>query len=187
MSSEELKDAISKYVAFERGKLEALTSFSQIVFEKLGFHTSEINADHCDHWTAILNEKGVLASPVLYYFRIMGHVDNSAICDVITRMKQSPGKSERALPRVNFQNIKTCGNILYVGKTERNFPKRFKEHLGFGNKKTFALNLLHWRTDLGSQLELNFARVDRNQVSSLQGVESAMHYVLRPLLGRSGR
>lgn len=143
MTPEELRNAITKYVAFEREKLDAVNAFNHARFETFSFNTSSINLQTCDKWVADLSEKGTVGRPVLYYFKIMETVDPRLICEVVSRMKQAPGKLNRALPRVNPKNIESCTNILYVGKTEKNFPKRFKEHLGFGNDKTFSLNLVH--------------------------------------------
>jgi hypothetical protein len=187
MSPRELTDAIANFVAFERKKLDALNSFKLARFETFSFSTSLISTRTCDEWIAELAKKDTVRRPVLYYFKITEAVDPSIICEVVTRMKQSPGKSNRAFPRVNSKNIESCTNILYVGKTEKNFPKRFKEHLGFGSDKTFSLNLVHWRTEERFQLELHFACVDPDQLPTLEGIESAMHHVLKPLLGRAGK
>jgi hypothetical protein len=187
VNPEQLNQAISSYISTERSRLEALASFNCSVFNKLTFDKSEISTQNCDCWTEQLRAERTDRGPVLYYFTLLNDIDPFAICDVITRMKMSPGKSERALPKVNIKNVDNGSKVLYIGKTEKGFSRRFKEHLGFGSSSTFALNIIHWRTDLQITLELNYTCIDNSQLQNLESVESALHLLAKPILGRMGR
>jgi hypothetical protein len=186
MNPAHLKEVISNYVALERSRLDSLELFNCTQFQQLTFDNSQISSQTCEEFVYELSAAGTARRPVLYYFNVLNDIDPYAICDVITQMKKSPGKSERALPKVN-SIVDAASKVLYVGKTEKNFPRRFKEHLGYGSPATFALNFIHWRTDLKIALELNYACIDEIQVPILESVESALHYVMKPMLGRSGR
>ena len=72
--------------------------------------------------------------------------------------------------------------MLYVGSSTTNLSKRISEHLGRGNKATYALHLEHWCKD---KYRITVKVYD---VASevLQIIEDALSFELKPAFGKQG-
>jgi hypothetical protein len=88
----------------------------------------------------------------------------------------------RAYPHLNAQ--RTC---LYVGSS-RSLATRLRDHLGFGPKGTYALQLLHWAPPLSLQLEFVCARyAEDTPTEVIAALEDTLWEARRPMFGRKGR
>lgn len=77
--------------------------------------------------------------------------------------------------------------ILYVGSSS-SLPTRFRQHLGYGNKAVFAMQLAYWANCCDVLVRFSAARyaptVDAEVIGAL---EDQLWSQLRPMMGRQGR
>jgi hypothetical protein len=110
--------------------------------------------------------------------------DNSVLDGIYASYKNSKEskKSERAYARLN-----RLSHCLYVGSS-KGLVSRIKQHLGFGPKGTFAMQLCYWCEGFNLDITLNIYAFD-NGVSekAFQAFEDGAWNVLRPMLGRQGK
>lgn len=87
------------------------------------------------------------------------------------------GKKERACAKLNAPS-----SVMYVGSSTTGIKKRIEQHMGQGNKGTYALHLSHWFT--GSYKIL----VKQYDVSDeiLQIIEDDISDRLKPAFGKQG-
>lgn len=91
-------------------------------------------------------------------------------------------KSERAYARLN-----TKSPCLYVGSSKGLIP-RIKQHLGFGPKGTYAMQLCYWCEKLDLDITLNIYAFDNGiSITAFQAFEDGVWNSLRPMLGRQGK
>lgn len=187
MTQKEYTEFARRYVEEQTKVLQGIGLLQLPFFKTFSFSNQDINNETAEKFLNDLIQMGIgkRNGRVLYYFKINNEVSASAIANLITQLKSGPNKKEYALPRVN--KITHDNNpVLYVGKTDKDFLSRFKQHLGFGSPSTYALHLVRWSDQLPLDLELNFAIFDDVDMLSLEHVESVLHYALKPILGRSG-
>ena len=117
--------------------------------------------------------------PCLYYLECRSAgVDLAA---VETAFMMGKRKQDRAYPRLNAP-----GMCFYVGSS-RSLATRLKEHLGFGAKGTYALQLVHWATGLSLRLDLVCARYAQDTPADVvQALEDTLWAARRPMFGRRG-
>lgn len=125
---------------------------------------------------ATTNDKYV----AIYVFECINSDNNTrqASWDAYLAAKNAGG---RAYARSN-----ALSNVLYVGSS-RSMPKRFSEHLGHGNKNTYAMHLIHWAKGLNLEIEFTcalYAASTNNKV--IQAMEDCLWESLKPMLGRKG-
>lgn len=123
--------------------------------------------------------------PIIYWFEINSIKDSVSLIDEIdTYRKTKEGK----VPPTNSKNI--SDNILYVGKVRKNFKGRINQHLGYGSKNTWSLQLKHWASDLGLNLTLNYIQLSETQSDIKVGniklaiYEQCVAEKLNPILGK---
>jgi len=92
-------------------------------------------------------------------------------------------KNDRAYARLNI-GISPC---FYVGSSY-DILKRFKEHIGYGAKSTYALHLSHWAQDFPLlELSLHYAQYREGTPQDLlQSLEDALWEQRNPMFGRKG-
>ena len=108
--------------------------------------------------------------------------------------KKTKKKSDRKLCR--FNENKNDTKCLYIGSKKKDFHLRFKQHLGFGPKGTYALNLAHWLPKNASltfevfSIE-GFPEIKENQQNGvatkqnlLEFIEQGLWDLNQPLLGK---
>jgi hypothetical protein len=89
----------------------------------------------------------------------------------------------RAYARLNEKSSK----YFYVGSSSA-LGRRFREHLGYGARGTYALHLAYWGQKLELDLTLVAARYGPNVSANLVGVlEDNLWDRLKPMFGRQGR
>ncbi|SCZ33374.1 MULTISPECIES: GIY-YIG nuclease family protein [unclassified Pseudomonas] len=90
-------------------------------------------------------------------------------------------KNDRAYCRLN-----PVSRLLYVGSSA-NLDARIKQHLGFGNKGTYALQLSHWLPEREGMLRIQAWRFSKEvDVAVVQAIEDGLWASNRPMFGRQG-
>lgn len=92
-------------------------------------------------------------------------------------------ESERAYCRKNEEPSR----CLYVGSS-RSFGSRLKQHLGYGPKDTYALNIRYWAVDFENEkLEVSYASYSKDiSPATVQTLEDALWERQQPMFGRKG-
>ena len=117
----------------------------------------------------------------LYYFQMVNNPDLSEVEHAFLDAK-ARDKGMGRYSRFNRQS-----EFLYVGCSS-NILKRFREHLGYGHRKTYSMQLAHWARDLDLELEFICAEypVDTSP-DAIQAIEDTLWDILLPMLGRRGK
>ncbi len=116
----------------------------------------------------------------VYYFYLNGNTDLEVVYKKISSAKGNK-KDERAYPRIN-----KVSRFLYVGSS-KSITQRFKEHLGYGYKGTYAMHLAHWYKNLDSEIIFYcMAFPSSTEGDVVQALEDGLWESLKPLLGRKG-
>jgi hypothetical protein len=120
--------------------------------------------------------------PYVYTLSISEDNQLDAIRESFSKAKAQE-KNGRAYARLN----KKPSYCFYVGSSF-DFSKRYKEHIGYGAKATYALHLAHWAQDFPSlQLTLAYAEYQQGtEQDLLQALEDALWEKLQPMFGRQG-
>lgn len=117
----------------------------------------------------------------LYYFQAVNNTDLVEVERTFLNTKERE-KNRRAYPRFNCQS-----EFLYVGSSFNIF-QRFKEHLGYGSKKTYSLQLAHWASNLNLELDFIYAKYPEDIVHDvIQVIEDTLWDILSPMFGRRGK
>ncbi len=86
-------------------------------------------------------------------------------------------KKERACAKLNSPS-----KIMYIGSSTTGVRNRIEQHIGKGNKGTYALHLSHWFT---GKYKITVKQYDvTNEV--LQIIEDDTSHTLRPAFGKLG-
>ncbi len=117
---------------------------------------------------------------VVYYFSLSKDADPEIVHKKISDAKKRKF-AKRAYPRVNPPS-----RCLYVGGS-RDIAKRVKEHLGFGNRKTYAMNIAFWCRNLNLDIDI-VCMCYEPKISKevIQAFEDGLWEHFKPLLGRKG-
>lgn len=116
----------------------------------------------------------------LYYVQVMNNPDLAKVESAFSNAKKAK-KNGRVYPRFNNQS-----EFLYVGSSSNIF-QRFKEHLGYGSRSTYSLQLAHWARDLNLALDFICARYGKDMDSDvIQAIEDELWNGLLPMFGRKG-
>ena len=95
------------------------------------------------------------------------------------------GKDRLNLSRFNRVDSET----LYLGSTMSNFKNRIKQHLGWGNYRTYSLHLSKWDNGLDYTLNLKVYRISNLSDKQLERgfvelVEQDIWDQCNPLFGK---
>lgn len=117
----------------------------------------------------------------LYSIAMDDQIDRRAVWHLIDEAK-SEKRGVRAYCRVlPFRP----SAYLYVGSS-KTLPKRLLEHFGFGARSTYALQLIHWASELRGTITieaLGYPEIDQEILCAL---EDQMSKDLSPMFGRRG-
>ncbi len=117
----------------------------------------------------------------LYIFCLPDDFPLDSIYNSYKNAKESK-KSERAYARLNRKS-----RCLYVGSS-KGLILRIKQHLGFGPKRTFAMQLCYWCENLDLDITLNtYAFGNSISIKAFQAFEDGAWNSLKPMLGRQGK
>lgn len=116
----------------------------------------------------------------LYYFQVVNNPDLAEVERTFLNTKERE-KNRRAYPRFNRQS-----EFLYIGSSF-NISQRFKEHLGYGSKKTYSIQLAHWASNLNLELDFIYAKYPEDIAHDvIQVIEDTLWDILSPMFGRRG-
>jgi len=117
----------------------------------------------------------------LYYFQVVNNPNLAEIERTFLNTKETE-KNRRAYPRFNHQS-----KFLYVGSSF-NISQRFKDHLGYGSKRTYSIQLAHWACNLNLELDCIYAKYPQDIAHDvIQVIEDTLWDELRPMFGRRGQ
>ena len=118
----------------------------------------------------------------LYYFECRSRGIDLAKVERAFAKAKARKTNRRAYPRLNAQ-----GTCFYVGSSQ-SVARRFEEHLGFGARGTYALQLVHWAQPLSLELDFVCAKYAENTPTEvIQALEDTLWETRRPMFGRQGR
>jgi len=171
----------SGFVNHQRNSLSKIQNIAKKVKE---FNHIQISS------SAEINIENFKFTKVLYYFTLDENERFSGIeiCERISQEKKKDKESK--LPKVNLNNAIRNNKILYVGKSFVDFSGRMKQH--FGDSKVYALHLNKWEDMFGREIKLNLyyisleELINKDEDHLLELLESALHFKLKPILGRTG-
>ena len=116
----------------------------------------------------------------VYYFSLPQNTDLEIVHRKVTEAKKNK-VGKRAYPRIN-----SASRYLYVGSSKE-ITKRFKEHLGYSYKGTYAMQLAYWCDDLDLDIVFSCMRFSKKtRVDVIQAFEDGLWDHLNPMLGRRG-
>jgi len=166
-----------EFIIVEIKNIEFLEEFSY------SFNTQEIQSDqfvenlldeirkHIDH----------AKFKYIYTFLLSGNCQVSSVYESYKSAKNGR-KAARAYARLNRESL-----CLYVGSSNDLIP-RIKQHLGFGPKGTFAMQLCHWCENVKLDVTLKiYAFANSVDKKAFQAFEDAVWDSLEPMLGRQGK
>ncbi len=84
---------------------------------------------------------------------------------------------ERACAKLNAPS-----KVMYVGSSTTGVKKRIEQHMGHGNKGTYALHLSHW---FKGKLKITVKQYDVAG-DVLQIIEDDLSHTLKPAFGKQG-
>jgi len=127
--------------------------------------------------------------PYLYYFQAVNHVDLAEVERTFldTKKRERKRKEKNTRPYSGFNRQERPSEVLYVGRSY-NIRQRLNQHLGYGSKGTYSLQLAHWASDLDLELDFVYAKYPKDIAPDiLQAIEDTLWDKLRPMFGRRGQ
>jgi len=118
--------------------------------------------------------------PAVYFFLIKSEINSKAIVDALQVYKD---KKVRSCPKIDKKRS-LDSKYLYCGSRKEGLHGRFIQHLGFGSKNTYGLQLAHWAQIPNFVLEYNYAWLDTDKAEYTELVESALAMKIKPLVGK---
>jgi hypothetical protein len=173
------------FLSLKRKELDFLSGIQMPAFKKIPIKCCDIDTEG-EYVKRIIEQSCITRTcRVLYYLEIESVNVAEEIIKIVSREKEIK-RNKVKLPLVNKSH--TGSRVLYVGKTNSNFPNRLITHLGLKSAATYALHLEHWAKNINLELSLHYAQVnlDHHSIQYLELLESILHEGLKPILGRSG-
>lgn len=142
---------------------------------------SDLTGRDKDEFRTELASRFPAKCPTLYSIALGSSVD----CELAWHLL-NVAKSEKRLARA-YCRVPPFANshIMYVGSSQK-LPHRILEHLGFGSKSTYALNLAHWASELVGTFTVDAQVYDEVTPEVLCALEDQLAVEVRPLFGRRG-
>jgi hypothetical protein len=147
---------------------------------------SDLSTDAINNLKCDFEEKLTKDCLSIYTFHLSGTVCVETLATQINLARANNGEN-RAYPRVNKNQTADSYRCLYVGSS-RTTPKRLKEHLGFGNLRTYSLQLAYWASNLPGQFTIDVVEFSNNKESQelIPFLEDRIAQDRKPILGRRG-
>jgi hypothetical protein len=119
----------------------------------------------------------------IYYLETSANPDQISRAEIAFSEAKKHERDGRAFARFN-----QIGSNLYVGSSS-SLGRRFREHLGYGARGTYALHLSQWARDIDLPLRFVAARYPASSVTTelLGLLEDQLWDALSPMFGRKGR
>jgi len=177
-----IESVILKKAENLRAIADGLINLHPIETRTFKFNTKTLNSESSP--PEIVNEvsiwEKIQKSIFVYYFSLPQDANLEIVHGKITDAKRKK-LGQRAYPRINSPS-----RYLYVGSSS-DISKRIKEHLGFGYRKTYAMNLAFWCNGLNLDTDIVCMRYNPNiKKDIIQAFEDGLWDHLKPLLGRQG-
>jgi hypothetical protein len=187
MLEEQFRQYLDKYILKLKVEINLLEQFKPEMWHKTTVDCKDISLEWFASKRDELEANGVCRqSAVLYYFELKDSRKSPEILKRIQELKSSTDNIH-SLPRVNTTIEDDSSTVLYLGKSQKNFQERLKQHCGLRSHSTFALHLIAWAKSLAVELNLNYSIFPFAANMDLQvRIESMMHGSMKPLLGREG-
>jgi len=167
-----------------------LENFKLPEFNTLEFSTKELIEVYANKLIQNVQTNVNSKNSILYYINItVGEVDKikAEVAKYKSLYTNAKDSNQRSLPQINNDNDSNC---LYVGKPNKDFINRFKQHLDLPlcSKSTYALHLAAWSKELNLELTLNYCIINlpEERKHLLEEIETLLHNELKPILGRKG-
>jgi hypothetical protein len=130
-----------------------------------------------------------ISGPIVCFFEIPSITEKAkmTLIDKFKEYRSSENRDEsgkdlrRASSKITSSADAHKGDILYVGSIKNGIATRVRQHLGFGHKHTYALQLRHW---LPANTVLKFYYINLSNSEITHDVEAAISAQLIPLLGK---
>lgn len=125
--------------------------------------------------------------PVVYIFEIVDISIKRELLDNLTAFRSKENKdadgndARRSTAELRADAEKNNSKILYVGSIKQYVHSRVRQHLGFGHKHTYAMQLKHWAP---KNLKLNFYYISIGDKDLTYDIEAAVAADLKPLIGK---
>ena len=140
-------------------------------------HEQLINSNQ---YSELVQKFNTLKDPCVYWFEILGNYDIDTVWNAFQAFKDS---HTHKLPRSKTKAPRDT-NILYLGKVKFNLLRRMKEHLGFTTAtKTQSLQLCHWATELGLEIEINVLEFEQETSNLVGAFEFKLAREMKTILG----
>jgi len=115
----------------------------------------------------------------LYFFEIVSKHSNKSIVDALKKYKI---EGDRKCPKVSTKS-RAETKYLYCGSVKKDLRVRFIQHMGYGSKNTYALQLFHWAKRIGLILEFHYGFFNSKDEDCSEILESALAKKVKPLVG----
>ncbi len=124
---------------------------------------------------------GFTGNYFLYLFELANNTSKDKVYQAFQNAKTAK-LEQRAYARLNNPSA-----FLYIG-TSTNIVQRFKEHLGYGPRVTYAMNMRIWAKGLDGAFGFQcFPFSPTTPHDILQVIEDGCWEQLRPMMGRQGK
>lgn len=175
-----VKAAADHYRVESRRIVERLATVS--VMATRSFRFSLESASTREKAVTLLDIAGIATKPTAHLIYLIVAEGEFDPVKLKKACEQCKAERERACPRIND----STSDVIYVGSSCK--PKtRMLEHIGFGAKSTYALQLMHWAFPFRDLIfEVTFVDTGLGQVEA-QALEDAISASLKPMFGRRGR
>jgi hypothetical protein len=153
--------------------------------EKLSFQFNTNDLQNSQAIKNLLNDIKTKIDHKKYNYIYVLCLQNIAQTDTIYH-RYKTAKNNKTADRA-YARLNTSSPCLYVGSSKGLVP-RIKQHMGFGPKGTYAMQLCHWCENLSLDIVLDIYAFD-NDVSkkAFQAFEDGVWDSLKPMLGRQGK
>lgn len=145
-------------------------------------HTGALDEEGDD--PEVIDQVKVWAGGKGAYLYTLIRTSNEPNNDVISRAFADAKAEERGTRA--YARLNQPSSSVYVGSSEK-IHQRLKEHLGFGAKGTYSLQLAAWARPYNFELAFWCAQYPSDTPSDvLQALEDTLWAEMRPMFGRQG-
>lgn len=119
-------------------------------------------------------------SRFIYFIIANPDVDLSSCHKSFAEAKESK-RAERAYARLNTESI-----VFYVGSS-KSLSNRIKDHLGFGYKGTYSIQMCYWVLEQKGGITIKIYRFGSEySANAIQAIEDGLWNKYSPMFGRRG-
>ena len=151
--------------------------------EKFGYHTNDIRKSKVEEHKKLFDDLQNITTPVVYIFSITN--SNTNATEIVKAISDYSKKdNSKAVPAIK-QSFSRESNILYVGKSLKDFWGRVIQHLGYYKVTgTQGLQLFYWATPLNLELSLLVIEFPKDAIDLVPVFEKKLAEQLNPILGK---